>query len=166
MRKPLLIVALGAFAAGAAGCSVVDDVSGIARSLSKPKNDPETARRNDLERPPGFATRPRPGADARARADRSKAGGYVLDDGTKRDSAGRPIKPGAHTSVEEEVLRKAGLKRSTSAVVRRTVDIESTQNKDDERKFADRLMRFDPNRRRGKAPRGGRDATREPPIIR
>lgn len=162
-RIALLGVAC-AFTLGA--CGVGKDVAYIRDSLTGKKNDDEAVTTNaPLSRPPDFALRP-PADPKKASTNRTArtARTVLQTNATPTGGAVRPTKPGERSAGENELLRKAGIESTTSNVVRRTVDIENNREKEGEKKFVDKVLKYDPNRK-GTDTARGRDATQAAPII-
>ena len=70
------------------------------------------------------------------------------------------------TAGEREVLTRSGVTRTTSDVVKRTVDIEQERSSTGQKEFTDRVLKYDPKAPPAKADeKNARDATGDKPVI-
>ena len=70
------------------------------------------------------------------------------------------------TAGERELMTRSGVTRTTSDVVKRTVDIEQERSSAGQKEFTDRVLKYDPKARPAKADeKNARDATGDKPVI-
>jgi hypothetical protein len=132
------ILACGA-AAALAGCSAVNDVKSFIQKGNKGTNEYRAVRNQPLVVPPGFDLRPpRGGGSARGgRSTTVRARRTVTGSAT----AGATTVPG---SGERALVRKAASGVSgAGSYVRKEVDEESKEKKESERKFTDKLLKWE-----------------------
>lgn len=132
------MLACGA-AVALAGCSAVSDIKSLVNKGGKDGNEYRAVRNQPLVVPPGFDLRPPRGSSGSA-ASRSTT---VRARRTVTGSAGS----GAATlpgSGERALVRKAASGVSgTGSYVRKEVDEETKEKKDGERKFTDKLLKWE-----------------------
>lgn len=148
-------------------CGIGKDVQYISDSIAGKNDKDESVTTNaPLSRPPDYALRPPADSESAGNRSTARSARTVLQtkETTATTTAGRPTAPGERSAGESELLRKAGMERTTSNVVRRTVDIESNRDKADEKKFVDKVIKYDPNREPDDKAQG-RDATQSAPVI-
>lgn len=147
-------------------CGAGKDIEYIKNSIAgKNAKDESVTTNAPLATPPDYALRPP--SDSKSAADRATARSArtVLQTNTgPKAKGGTPVAPGERSAAESELLRKAGMERTTSNVVRRTLDIENSRDKADEKKFVDKVLKYDPNRKADDSARG-KDATQSKPVI-
>jgi hypothetical protein len=132
------ILACGA-AAALAGCSAVQDVQDWVSKGGKDGNEYRAVRNQPLVVPPGFDLRPPRGSSTRrgGQATTVRARRTVTGSAT----AGSASVPG---SGERALLRKAGSGVSgAGSYVRKEVDEETKEQKEGERKFTDKLLKWE-----------------------
>jgi len=131
------ILACGA-AAALAGCSAVNDVKSLIQKGSKDGNEYRAVRNQPLVVPPGFDLRPpRGGGSSGGRSTTVRARRTVTGSAT----AGATTAPG---SGERALVRKAASGVSgAGSYVRKEVDEESKEKKESERKFTDKLLKWE-----------------------
>jgi hypothetical protein len=132
------ILACGA-AAALAGCSAVKDVQSFIKRGGSDGNEYRAVRNQPLVVPPGFDLRPPRGGSSsrRARSTTVRARRTV----TGNAGAGTATAPG---SGERALVRKArsGVSGSGS-YVRKEVDKETKEKKEGERKFTEKLLKWE-----------------------
>ena len=166
MRITALIIATCGLAFGLSGCGAYEDlqsITGTSRSQSNLalKNPP-------LSLPPDYALRPpansakRAGGDAAARKART-----VLRTGSAASANPVAQRIGDRSPGESALLRQAGLRRTTSSVVKKVVDIEGQRAKDAERNFVNKLVKYKPGQKakETKGDKSVRSATPDKPVI-
>ncbi|MDH3232016.1 MAG: DUF3035 domain-containing protein [Alphaproteobacteria bacterium] len=133
------ILACGA-AVALAGCSAVSDVKSLVQKGGKDGNEYRAVRNQPLVVPPGFDLRPPRGGGAAGRAGRSttiRARRAVIGGG----AGGTATAPG---TGERALVRKAASGVSgAGSYVRKEVDQETKENKESERKFTDKLLKWE-----------------------
>jgi len=133
------IMACGA-AAALAGCSAVSDLKSMVQKSGTGSNEYRAVRNQPLVVPPDFDLRPprgggsavRGGRSTTIRARRAVVGGAA---------GGTATAPG---SGERALVRKAASGvRGAGGYVRKEVDEETKESKDSERKFTDKLLKWE-----------------------
>jgi len=123
-----------------AGCSAVSDVKSLVQKGSKDGNEYRAVRNQPLVVPPGFDLRPPRGGNAASRDGRSttvRARRAVIGGA----SGGTATSPG---TGERALVRKAASGVSgAGSYVRKEVDEETKENKEGERKFTDKLLKWE-----------------------
>jgi Protein of unknown function (DUF3035) len=135
----LRILMLAGGAAALASCSAVSDVQSWLKKGGTDGNEYRAVRNQPLVIPPGFDLRPPSGggsANSAGRATTIRARRTVVG------SAGTAATlPG---TGERALVRKAATGVSgTGSAVRKEVDQENKENKDAERKFTDKLLKWE-----------------------
>jgi len=131
------ILAVGA-AAALAGCSAVEGVQNWVKKGKTDGNEYRAVRNQPLVVPPGFDLRP-PSGGGSAKGGRSTT---IEARRTVTGSAGTAATlPG---EGERALVRKAASGVSgTGSIVRKEVDQETKENKDGERKFTEKLLKWE-----------------------
>ncbi|HUT51497.1 MAG TPA: DUF3035 domain-containing protein [Alphaproteobacteria bacterium] len=134
-----MILACGA-AVALAGCSAVSDVKSLVQKGNKDGNEYRAVRNQPLVVPPGFDLRPPRGGGSAGRGGRSttiRARRAVIGGG----GGGTATLPG---TGERALVRKAASGVSgAGSYVRKEVDQETKKNKESERKFTDKLLKWE-----------------------
>lgn len=166
MRFTVLIIATCGFGLGLSGCGAYEDLQTI---IGKSRSQSNLALKNPpLSLPPDYALRPptnsakRAGSDTAARKART-----VLRTGPAAPT--NPVAPriGDRSPGESALLRRAGLRRTTSNVIKRVVDIEAQRAKEGERNFVNKLVKYKPGQKAKdtKDDDAVRSATPDAPVI-
>jgi len=133
-----VIVVVGGAAIALAGCSAIEDVQGLVSKGNK-NSEYRAVRNQPLVVPPGFDLRPPRGGGSATRRARSTT---VRARRTVLGSTGRTTT--AAGTGERALVRKAARGVSgTGNLVRGEVDKESKDNKKRERKFTDKLLKWE-----------------------
>lgn len=164
--RTLVLGVAGALTLGA--CGIGKDINYISDSITGKKSNSDVAVTTNapLVTPPDYALRPPTDSKSAGNRSTERNARTVLrtaPTGTT-PAVGRPVAPGERSPAENELLRKAGMERTTSSTVRRTLDIENNRDKADEKKFVDKVVKYDPNRK-GTDDAQGRDARQSKPVI-
>lgn len=170
MQRTLVVLALAGMASGLGGCGLYQDIRSVSNELGKNDNPDTIASGAPLTMPPGYSLRPPSSATSANSGDATSRRAQIIlrtDDvpaagTTRRGRAGRETGP---TSGEREMLNRAGYDRSTSDIVRKTVDIEQQRRSSGQRDFTDRVMKYDPNAKPAGDDKNARDATGDRPVI-
>jgi hypothetical protein len=132
------ILACGA-AVALAGCSTVEGLQSYLKRGGKQGNEYRAVRNQPLVVPPGFDLRPPRGGSGtqRSRSTTVRARRTI----TGNAGAGTATPPG---SGERALVRKAASGVSgAGSYVRKEVDKETKENKEGERKFTDKLLKWE-----------------------
>ena len=135
-----MIILAGGAAVVLSGCSAVNDLQALVQKGGGKGNEYRAVRNQPLVVPPGFDLRPPRGggsATKRARSNTIRARRTVI--------GGVPGNPKASPGTGERALvRKAARGVSGSgSYVRKEIDEETKENKDRERKFTDKLLKWE-----------------------
>jgi hypothetical protein len=134
-----MILACGA-AVALAGCNAASDLQSLVKKGNSGGNEYRAVRNQPLVVPPGFDLRPPRGggsATRRARSTTIRARRTVVGGG----AAGKATPPG---SGERALVRKAAKGvAGTGRYVRKEVNQETKEIKDNERKFTDKLLKWE-----------------------
>ncbi len=165
MRKALSILALVGVAAAAGGCGLAEDVGSAAKSLTRTNpNRLDVGANPPLTLPPDYALRPPQRGTARGTTEARRKAATVLKTDPVRGKGAKAATMKGRSSSEAELLLKAGFSRRTSGVVRKTVNIETKRGREGQKKFVDKLIKYQSgtkSKKKGK----GRDATSAKPVI-
>lgn len=131
------IMACGA-AAALAGCSAVSDLQSFVKKGGSDGNEYRAVRNQPLVVPPGFDLRPPRGGGSARRGSSTTVRARRTVTGSAGSAATLP------GSGERALVRKAASGVSgTGSYVRKEVDEETKENKDGERKFTDKLLKWE-----------------------
>lgn len=169
MNRTLVALALAGMAGALGGCGLFQDIRSVSQELSKNSDPDYISTGAPLTVPPEATLRP-PSTNASSNEGAARRAQVIL----RTEEPARAATPGARrtgrevgpTAGERELMTRSGVTRSTSDVVKRTVDIEQERRTSGQKEFTDRVLKYDPKARPAKADeKSARDATGDKPVI-
>jgi hypothetical protein len=168
MHRTLVALALAGMAGALGGCGLFEDIRTVSQELSKGGDRDEITTGARLTVPPEATLRP-PSTSATSDESSARRAQVIL----RTEEPARAATPGARnvreagpTAGERELLTRSGVTRTTSDVVKRTVDIEQERRAAGQKDFTDRVLKYDPKAAPAKTDeKNARDATGDKPTI-
>jgi hypothetical protein len=169
MHRTLVALALAGMAGALGGCGLFQDIRSVSQELGKGGERDDITTGAPLTIPPEATLRP-PSTNAVSNEGAARRAQVIL---RTEEPAGTPGTPGTSsaretgpTAGERELLTRSGVTRTTSDVVKRTVDIEQERSSAGQKEFTDRVLKYDPKAQPAKADeKNARDATGDKPVI-
>jgi hypothetical protein len=171
MHRILVAVALAGMAGALGGCGLFEDVRSVSKEFGKRGDGDEISTGAPLTVPPEASLRP-PSTNATSNDGTARRAQVILRteepaaSGTTTTPRGRQAREAGPTAGERELLTRSGVTRTTSDVVKRTVDIEQERSTAGRKDFTDRVLKYDPKAKPAKDDeKSARDATGDKPVI-
>ena len=171
MHRTLVALALAGMAGALGGCGLFEDIRTVSQELSKGGERDEITTGARLTVPPEANLRP-PSTNATSNEGTARRAQVILrteepaSTATPGNARTRNVREAGPTAGERELLTRSGVTRTTSDVVKRTVDIEQERSSAGQKEFTDRVLKYDPKAKPAKADeKNARDATGDKPVI-
>ena len=169
MKRTLVALALAGMAGGLGGCGLFEDIRSVSQDLGKNGERDEITTGAPLTVPPEASLRP-PSTNASSNEAAARRAQVILRTDeparTVTTRTGRNTREAGPTAGERELMTRSGVTRTTSDVVKRTVDIEQERRSTGQKDFTDRVLKYDPKARpAGTDEKNARDATGDKPVI-
>ena len=168
MKRILVALALAGMAGGLGGCGLFQDIRSVSQELGKGGDPDQITTGAPLTVPPEATLRP-PSTNASSSEGAARRAQVILrteEPARAASGATRTGREAGPSSGERELMTRSGVTRSTSDVVKRTVDIEQERRSTGQKEFTDRVLKYDPKARPAKADdKNARDATGDKPVI-
>jgi hypothetical protein len=170
MQRTLLALALAGMAGALGGCGLFEDMRTVSQEFGKKGDGDEITTGAPLTVPPEASLRP-PSASATSNDGTARRAQVILrtDEpaATTTTPRGRPTaREAGPSSGERELMTRSGVTRSTSDIVKRTVDIEQERSSTGQKDFTDRVLKYDPKAKPATADdKNSRDASGDKPVI-
>lgn len=172
MHRTLVALALAGMAGALGGCGLFQDVRSVTQEIGKGGERDEISSGAPLTLPPEASLRP-PSTNVTGNDGTARRAQVILRtdepaaSGTTTTPRGRQAaREAGPTAGERELLTRSGVTRSTSDIVKRTVDIEQERSSTGQKDFTDRVLKYDPKAKPAKADeKNARDATGDKPVI-
>ena len=174
MKRTLAALALAGAAGSVGGCGLFEDIRTVSAELAKDgRNQDDIATGAGLTVPPDLTLRPPSTSTSASSGEGTSRRAQVIlrgNDGTGaapgRGTTARSGTETGPTGGERELMSRSGVTSSTSDVVRKTVDIESTRRSAGSKDFTDRVLKYDPNAKPAQGEdKSTRDGTGDKPAI-
>ncbi len=170
MHRTMAALALAGMAGALGGCGLFQDIRSVSQEFSKNGDRDEITTGAPLTVPPEATLRP-PSAGASSGEGTARRAQVILrtDEPAAAATTTRgqtPAREAGPSAGERELLTRSGVTRTTSDVVKRTVDIEQQRSSTGQKDFTDRVLKYDPKARPAKADeKDARDASGDKPVI-
>jgi hypothetical protein len=173
MHRTLMALALAGAAGSLGACGLFEDVRSVTNELAKDsRNQDDIATGAGLTMPPDMSLRPPSTSTSAMSGEGTARRAQVILKTTEvgasptRGAAARGAREDGPTTGERELMTRSGVTTSTSDVVRKTVDIESTRRTAGQKDFTDRVMKYDPKAKPAKDDeKNARDGSGDRPTI-
>lgn len=174
MHRTLVALALAGMAGALGGCGAFQDLRSVTEELGKRGDRDEVSAGAPLTLPPEASLRPPSTAAASNDSTAARRAQVILrteeTPATATTTApaqrGRPARESGPTAGERELMARSGVTRTTSDVVKRTVDLEQDRSSRGQKDFTDRVLKYDPKAQPAKKDdKDARDATGDKPVI-
>jgi hypothetical protein len=169
MHRTLLALALAGMAGALGGCGLFEDMKTVSQEFGKKGDADDITSGAPLTVPPEASLRP-PSTNATSNDGTARRAQVILRTeepaATTTTPRGRPMAREAGPSTgERELLTRSGVTRSTSDIVKRTVDIEQERSSTGQKDFTDRVLKYDPKAKPATADdKNSRDASGDKPV--
>ena len=171
MNRTLMALALAGMAGALGGCGAFQDLRAVSEEFGKKGSGDDIATGGPLTLPPEASLRP-PSTAAASNDGATRRAQVILRTDEPAAAAATPAKRGpaaretGPTAGERELMARSGVTRTTSDVVKRTVDIEQERSSSGQKEFTDRVLKYDPKAQPAKGDdKNARDATGDKPVI-
>lgn len=171
MQRTLMALALAGMAGALGGCGLFEDIRTVSQEMGRKGDGDEITTGAPLTVPPEASLRP-PSTNATSNDGTARRAQVILR--TEEPAAtpatgaprGRQAREAGPTAGERELLTRSGVTKTTSDVVKRTVDIEQERSSAGQKEFTDRVLKYDPKAKPANADdKNSRDARGDKPAI-